>query len=202
MRRAYRTLAAGLLAALLFLAGCAGTAEESEAPGGTQTAQPTQGTSPSEGAAPTLEPGPTPEQTQETELGQEELFAALAGESVMGLVLLEPTSEELALAAEVEEVLPPQEYGERMLVVPRLPDSTVIIQRLDYDQEGTLTGAEEIWRSQSQPAAVLLQQDIPEGYPTLRIVIQSGERTGTYDVSYYGKGDGRRDFYVWLDRED
>ena len=60
MRRAYRTLAAGLLAALLFLAGCAGTAEESEAPGGTQTAQPTQGTSPSEEAAPTLEPGPTP----------------------------------------------------------------------------------------------------------------------------------------------
>ena len=56
--------------------------------------------------------------------------------------------------------------------------------------------------ARSQPAAVLLQQDIPEGYPTLRIVIQSGERTGTYDVSYYGKGDGRRDFYVWLDRED
>ena len=63
MRRAYRTLAAGLLAALLLLAGCAGTAEESEAPGGTQTAQPTQGTSPSEGVAPTPEatPAPTPE---------------------------------------------------------------------------------------------------------------------------------------------
>lgn len=196
MRRAYRTLAAGLLAALLLLAGCAGTAEESEAPGGTQTAQPTQGTSPSEGAA------PTPEQTPEAELGQEELFAALAGESAMGLVLLEPTPEELALAGEVEEVFPPQEYGERMLIVPRLPDSTVIIQRLDYDQEGALTGAEEIWRSRSQPAAVLLQQDIPEGYPTLRIVIQSGEHTGSYDVNYYGRGDGRRDFYVWLDRED
>lgn len=204
MRRAYRTLAAGLLAALLLLAGCAGTAEESEAPGGTQTAQPTQGTSPSEGAAPTPEatPAPTPEQTPEAELGQEELFAALAGESAMGLVLLEPTPEELALAGEVEEVFPPQEYGERMLIVPRLPDSTVIIQRLDYDQEGALTGAEEIWRSRSQPAAVLLQQDIPEGYPTLRIVIQSGEHTGSYDVNYYGRGDGRRDFYVWLDRED
>ena len=204
MRRAYRTLAAGLLAALLLLAGCAGTAEESEAPGGTQTAQPTQGTSPSEGAAPTPEatPAPTPEQTPEAEMGQEELFAALAGESAMGLVLLEPTPEELALAGEVEEVFPPQEYGERMLIVPRLPDSTVIIQRLDYDQEGTLTGAEEIWRSQSQPAAVLLQQDIPEGYPTLRIVIQSGEHTDSYDVNYYGRGDGRRDFYVWLDRED
>lgn len=133
---------------------------------------------------------------------QEELFSALAGDSVLGVLVLEPTQEELDLAGMVEEVFPPQELGERMLIVPRLPDSTVIVQQLNYDQEGGLTGTEEIWRSSgSQPTAVLLQQDVPEGYPTLRVVIQSGERTGSYDVTYYGRGDGRRDFYILWERE-
>ena len=127
-------------------------------------------------------------------------FSALAGESVLGLVLLEPTQEELELAGQVQEVFPPQQYGERMLIVPRLPGSSVIIQQLNYDSEGGLTGAQEIWRAQGQPEAVLLQQDVPEGYPTLRVVIQSGAHTGSYEVAYYGRGDGRRDFYVWMDR--
>lgn len=128
------------------------------------------------------------------------LFGALAGDSIMALVLLEPTAEELALAGEVEEVFPPQELGERMLIVPRLPDSVVVIQQLNYDEQGALTGAEEIWRSREGAAGVLLQQDVPEGYATLRVVIQSGNQVGRYDVNYYGKGDGRRDFYVWLER--
>ena len=123
-------------------------------------------------------------------------------EGLWHLVLLEPTQEELELAGQVQEVFPPQQYGERMLIVPRLPGSSVIIQQLNYDSEGGLTGAQEIWRAQGQPEAVLLQQDVPEGYPTLRVVIQSGAHTGSYEVAYYGRGDGRRDFYVWLDRED
>ena len=132
---------------------------------------------------------------------QGSLFSTLAGESVLGLVLMEPTQEELELAGQVQEVFPPQQYGERMLIVPRLPGSSVIIQQLNYDSEGGLTGAQEIWRAQGQPEAVLLQQDIPEGYPTLRVVIQAGAYTGSYEVAYYGRGDGRRDFYVWMDRE-
>ena len=76
----------------------------------------------------------------------------------------------------------------------------VVIQQLNYDEQGALTGAEEIWRSREGAAGVLLQQDVPEGYATLRVVIQSGNQVGRYDVNYYGKGDGRRDFYVWLER--
>lgn len=197
---------AGGLCALAVLAGCAGPAapqaSESASPSPTATATPR----PSPTAAPTPSPSPTPTPTPSpspapsARPGQGELFSALAGESVMGLVLLAPTQEELALAGEVEQVFPTQQYGEWMLILPRLPDSTVIIQQLSHDQDGMLTGAQEIWRSRNQPAAVLLQQDIPEGYATLRVVIQRGEQTGTYDVNYYGKGDGRRDFYVWLDR--
>ena len=197
MNRQGRLLAGCVLGAALLLSSCAGGPDGAQGTSPvTQRVETTQPARETPSVAPSEKPSPT---SQPDQAG---LFSALAGESVMGLLLLEPTQEELALAGAVEEVFPPQEYGERMLIVPRLPDSIVIIQQLRYDQEGALTGVEEIWRSQRQPAAVLLQQDVPEGYPTLRVVIQAGERTGSYDVSYYGKGDGRRDFYIWLARED
>ena len=203
------------LAGACLLCACAGPAGgESGGAGPSAQAVPSQeaqaaptpetGAAPSQSerpaASPSALPGPEPDPSPAAPEDQGALFGALAGDSVMALVLLEPTAEELALAGEVEAVFPPQELGERMLIVPRLPDSTVIVQRLTYDQEGALTGAEEIWRSRAGAAGALLQQDIPEGYATLRVVVRSGERTGSYDVTYYGKGDGRRDFYVWLER--
>lgn len=158
MNKQMKLLAGCVLGAALLLSGCTG------GPDGAQATGPAQGTGPvtqqveetqpaqeTPSAAPSEMPSPAPQPDQEG------LFSALAGDSVMGVLLLEPTQEELALAGEVEEVFPPQEYGERMLIVPRLPDSTVIIQQLSYDQEGGLIGEEEIWRSQRQPAAVLLQ---------------------------------------------
>ena len=147
----------------------------------------------------TLKPVQTPEP-----VGQTEVFDALAGESVLGVVILNPTQAELDLAGNVDQVYPDQEYGEYMLIVPKLPGSTITLQEISYDTNtGEITDIQDVHTtSGSEPVSMLVQQDIPEGYPTLRIVIQSGERTGTYDVSYYGKGDGRRDFYVWLDRED
>ena len=32
-------------------------------------------------------------------------------------------------------------------------------------------------------------------------VVEAQGRTGTYDLTYYGKGDGRRDFYIMWNRE-
>ena len=213
MKRSVSGLMAGVLCVLL-LAGCWGDPAHSPSPSADLETAPateqTEQTAPvvpspgqaSDGVAPgQSDPAPTGTADIPVPGDQGSLCSTLAGESVLGLVLMEPTQEELELAGQVQEVFPPQQYGERMLIVPRLPGSSVIIQQLNYDSEGGLTGAQEIWRAQGQPEAVLLQQDIPEGYPTLRVVIQAGAYTGSYEVAYYGRGDGRRDFYVWMDRE-
>ena len=136
-------------------------------------------------------------------VGQKELFDALAGNSILGVVILNPTQEELELAQNVDQVFPDQEYGEYMLIVPKLPGSTITLQQLTYDYDtGEVTGVEDIHTtSGTEPVSMLVQQDIPEGFPTLRVVVEADGRTGTYDLSYYGKGDGRRDFYIMWNRE-
>lgn len=136
-------------------------------------------------------------------MGQEELFDDLAGDSILGVVILNPTQEELELAQNVDQVFPDQEYGEYMLIVPKLPGSTITLQQLTYDYDtGEVTGVGDIHTtSGTEPVSMLVQQDIPEGFPTLRVVVEADGRTGTYDLSYYGKGDGRRDFYIMWERE-
>lgn len=148
--------------------------------------------------ATTLEPIQTP-----APMGQEELFDALAGDSILGVVILNPTQEELELAKHVDQVYPDQEYGEYMLIVPKLPGSTITLQALTYDYDtGEVVEVKDVHTtSGADPVAMLVQQDIPEGYPTLRVVVEAGGRTGTYELSYYGKGDGRRDFYIMWERE-
>jgi len=147
----------------------------------------------------TLEPIQTPEP-----MGQTEVFDALAGESILGVVVLNPTQEELELAQNVDQVFPDQEYGEYMLIVPKLPGSTITLQQLTYDdQTGELKKVKDLHQTKgADPVSMLVQQDIPEGYPTLRVVVEADGRTGTYDLSYYGKGDGRRDFYIMWEREE
>ena len=175
MKRSVSGLMAGVLCVLL-LAGCWGDPAHSPSPSADLETAPateqTEQTAPvvpspgqaSDGVAPgQSDPAPTGTADIPVPGDQGSLFSTLAGESVLGLVLMEPTQEELELAGQVQEVFPPQQYGERMLIVPRLPGSSVIIQQLNYDSEGGLTGAQEIWRAQGQPEAVLLQQDIPEG---------------------------------------
>lgn len=137
-------------------------------------------------------------------LDQQALFQSLSGDSVMGVVILNPTQEELDKVETVDQVYPEQEYGDYMLVVPRLSGSTITLQELTYDWDtGEVTSTQDVHTtSGNEPVAMLLQQDIPEGFPTLRVVIEAQGRTGTYDVTYYGKGDGRRDFYVMWDREN
>ena len=146
----------------------------------------------------TLEPIQTP-----APMGQEELFDALAGDSILGVVILNPTQEELELAKHVDQVYPDQEYGEYMLIVPKLPGSTITLQELTYDSNtGEVVEVKDVHTtSGTDPVAMLVQQDIPEGFPTLRVVVEADGRTGTYDLSYYGKGDGRRDFYIMWNRE-
>lgn len=136
-------------------------------------------------------------------LDQQALFRSLSGDSIMGVVLLNPTQAELDLAGNVDQVYPAQEYGEYMLVVPRLPGSTITLQEISYDMNtGEITDIKDVHTTSGpEPVSMLVQQDIPEGFPTLRVVIEADGRTGTYDLSYYGKGDGRRDFYVMWDRE-
>ena len=136
-------------------------------------------------------------------LDQQDLFRSLSGDSILGVVLLNPTQAELDLAGNVDQVYPAQEYGEYMLVVPRLPGSTITLQEISYDMNtGEITDIQDVHTTSGpEPVSMLVQQDIPEGFPTLRVVIEADGRTGTYDLSYYGKGDGRRDFYVMWDRE-
>ena len=146
----------------------------------------------------TLKPIPT-----SAPMGQEELFEALAGDSILGVVILNPTQEELELAKNVDQVFPDQEYGEYMLIVPKLPGSTITLQEISYDwNTGEVVNIEDVHTtSGDEPVAMLVQQDIPEGFPTLRVVVEAQGRTGTYELSYYGKGDGRRDFYIMWNRE-
>lgn len=136
-------------------------------------------------------------------LDQQALFRSLSGDSILGVVLLNPTQAELDLAGNVDQVYPAQEYGEYMLVVPRLPGSTITLQEISYDMNtGEITDIKDVHTTSGpEPVSMLVQQDIPEGFPTLRVVIEADGRTGTYDLSYYGKGDGRRDFYVMWDWE-
>ena len=136
-------------------------------------------------------------------LDQQALFRSLSGDSILGVVLLNPTQAELDLAGNVDQVYPAQEYGEYMLVVPRLPGSTITLQEISYDMNtGEITDIKDVHTTSGpEPVSMLVQQDIPEGFPTLRVVIEADGRTGTYELSYYGKGDGRRDFYVMWDRE-
>ena len=136
-------------------------------------------------------------------LDQQALFRSLSGARILGVVLLNPTQAELDLAGNVDQVYPAQEYGEYMLVVPRLPGSTITLQEISYDMNtGEITDIKDVHTTSGpEPVSMLVQQDIPEGFPTLRVVIEADGRTGTYELSYYGKGDGRRDFYVMWDRE-
>lgn len=173
--------------AALLLSGCG--ASETETPQkSTDTLPPVTVTQPVETSQP---------------LDQEGLFDALAGDSILGVVILNPTQEELELAQNVDQVFPHQEYGEYMLIVPKLPGSTITLQELTYDYDtGEVVEVKDVHTtSGTDPVAMLVQQDIPEGYPTLRVVVEADGRTGTYDLTYYGKGDGRRDFYIMWDRE-
>lgn len=171
----------------LLLAGC-GASE-------TQTPQKSTDTLPTVAV-------PQPVETSQP-LDQEGLFDALAGESILGVVILNPTQEELKLAQNVDRVYPDQKYGEYMLIVPKLPRSTITLQALTYDDDtGEVVEVKDVHTtSGTDPVAMLVQQDIPEGFPTLRVVVEADGRTGTYDLSYYGKGDGRRDFYIMWNRE-
>ena len=177
-------LSAATLCAGLLLTGCTAFVTKTEVT--------------TEGKVTTLEPIQTPEP-----MGQTEVFDALAGESILGVVIMNPTQEELELAKNVDQVFPDQEYGEYMLIVPKLPGSTITLQQLTYDYDtGEVTGVEDIHTTGgTDPVAMLVQQDIPEGFPTLRVVVEAQGRTGTYDLSFYGKGDGRRDFYIMWERE-
>ena len=145
---------------------------------------------------------PKPMQTTAV-LDQQALFQSLSGDSIMGVVILNPTQEELELAENVDQVYPDQEYGEYMLIVPRLPGSTITLQEISYDTNtGEITDIQDVHTTSGpEPVSMLVQQDIPEGFPTLRVVIEADGRTGTYELSYYGKGDGRRDFYIMWERE-
>ena len=196
MKRRVSGLVVGVLCATL-LAGCwadpahspSPSVDLETAPATEQTEQtaptvPSAGPASDGGAPGQSDPAPTGTADIPVPGDQASRFSALAGEGVLGLVLLEPTQEELELAGQVQEVFPPQQDGERMLIVPRLPGSSVIIQQLNYDSEGGLTGAQEIWRAQGQPEAVVLQQDGPGGDPPLRGVLPAGAPTGRYGVGH------------------
>ena len=88
----------------------------------------------------TLKPVQTPEP-----VGQTEVFDALAGESILGVVILNPTQAELDLAGNVDQVYPDQEYGEYMLIVPKLPGSTITLQEISYDTNtGEITDIQDV----------------------------------------------------------
>ena len=182
-------LSAATLCAGLLLSGCTAFVTKTEV-----TTQKVYTLPPLEVTQPVQTPAP---------MGQEELFDALAGDSILGVVILNPTQEELELAKNVDQVFPDQEYGEYMLIVPKLPGSTITLQEISYDwNTGEVVNIEDVHTtSGDEPVAMLVQQDIPEGFPTLRVVVEAQGRTGTYDLTYYGKGDGRRDFYIMWNRE-
>ena len=78
-------------------------------------------------------------------LDQQALFRSLSGDSILGVVLLNPTQAELDLAGNVDQVYPAQEYGEYMLVVPRLPGSTITLQEISYDMNtGEITDIQDV----------------------------------------------------------
>ncbi|MBM6697104.1 hypothetical protein H6A11_08790, partial [Bifidobacterium pullorum subsp. saeculare] len=83
-------------------------------------------------------------------------------------------------------VYPDQEYGEYMLIVPKLPGSTITLQEISYDTNtGEITDIQDVHTTSGpEPVSMLVQQDIPEGFPTLRVVIEADGRTGTYELSY------------------
>ena len=168
--RLYRLLACLLLAACL--TGCT-TVRQTEAPD----------TSPTAPAA----ADPT----------QEDLYSALAGESVLALVLLDPTREELDLAGELAVLGEPDEYGSAVLILPKQGGSRITVERLFYDGEQDLLAvAETAWEDTlTSPGGLLIYTMLPEGMPDLRVTISSETRSGRYDLSYYGR-DSRRDFYI------
>ncbi len=199
--------------ACLFVLGLAACGDEN--PEQTSEPQPTQDVtsspspstpSPSPSPAASSSPSPSmdvPSPAPEA-VGQEDLFQNLAGDSVLALILMEPTEAELAMVEDYDTLYWPQEYGETFLILPKHSGSELILQRILYDPEtGEETGTEEIYRSQSGAdiVALLMQEDIPEGYPTLRILVNAGDQKGAYDMQYYGRGDGRRDFYILADSD-
>lgn len=127
---------------------------------------------------------------------QEDLYSALAGESVMALVLLDPTQEELALAGELAGLGEPDEYSSAVLILPKHEGSRITVESLSYDGEQDAPAAETAWEDTlTSPGGLLIHTMLPEGMPNLRITVSSGTRTGSYDLSYYGR-DNRRDFYI------
>lgn len=128
---------------------------------------------------------------------QEDLYSALAGESVLALVLLDPTQEELDLAGGLAALGEPDEYSSAVLILPKQGGSRITVERLSYDgEQDAATVAETAWEDTlTSPGGLLIHTMLPEGMPDLRVTISSGTRTGSYDLSYYGR-DNRRDFYI------
>lgn len=142
-------------------------------------------------------PNVSPEEPVLTEPTQEELFSALAGESVLALVLLNPTQEELNSAGELSTLWKPDEYSDAALVLPREEGSTVTVERVSYNGEEDLFLVEgtEFEKTLTRPGAVLIHTMLPEGIPYLRVTVNGKTGSGSYDLSYYGR-DNRRDFYI------
>lgn len=145
-------------------------------------------------------PDSSPEVSIVTEPTQEEQFSFLAGESVLALVLLNPTQEELELAGEVDSLWEPDEYSDAVLVLPKEAGSTITVERVTYDEERDCfaAGGTEFKKTLTRPGALLIHTMLPEGIPYLRVTVSSETRSGSYDLSYYGRGN-RRDFYIMAD---
>lgn len=142
-------------------------------------------------------PDPSSAEPAAAEPTQEELFSALAGESVLALVLLDPTQEELDRAGEVTSLWEPDEYSDAILILPREAGSTITVERIVYDEEQDfVVGGETEWEETlTRPGGLLIHTMLPEVFPYLRVTVSGETRSGSYDLSYYGR-DNRRDFYI------
>ena len=173
-----KLLAGGLLAALLITACSPLSGGSSPVPSSSEPTQSQSETQP-QAAEPTL--NKALEATGLLDNFKEDTLAA---------VQIVYSSPEGVSAATVEKFIY-QDWGPAIYILPRYAGSEIVIEALAFDEasadflpDGVLMEA-----TATDDYALMLQTDLPEGGPQLRVTVRYNGKEAVYTPTYDGRGD-------------
>lgn len=173
-----KLLASGLLTALLLTACSPLSGGSSSLPSSSEPSQSQSETQP-----------PTAEPTINKALEATGLLDSFK-EDTLAAVQIVYSSPEGVSAATVEEFVY-QDWGPSIYILPRFAGSEIVIESLAFDEasadflpDGVLMEA-----TSTDDYALMLQTDLPEGGPQLRVTIRYNGQEAVYVPTYDGRGD-------------
>lgn len=119
--------------------------------------------------------------------GYNTAFEKYAKEQVLGLIINEPTAEQLS-SLDYLETYQDSDPTEKLLIIPKYNQSSITIERIAFENDQLVSKETLYHKEQTEEGYGLLLETVrPEGIPQLKVTLTHQAQSVSYIVAYNGK---------------